>query len=260
MKVNYRLKSRLKHPHLRRIFILIAIFIFGAIIFSFADKVIISFISPVWQAENVIARSLRNGATFLRTQKTLSEENIVLKEKLSSLELRILSLSNEEAQKDTLFELIGREREPNIIVAAVLTHPPQTPYDIIIIDAGSNDSIAIGSTVSLPEGPSLGIISRIFSGKAQVKLFSANGEETNAVLERNSIPVTLVGIGGGNFKLAIPYDVAIEKGDRILSLDIVSRLLATVGKINVRPTDSFKEILAKSPTNIFTLRFVFITP
>jgi len=36
--------------------------------------------------------------------------------------------------------------------------------------------------------------------------------------------------------------------------------LAVVEDIRLQPTDSFKEVLAKSPTNIFTLRFVFIRP
>jgi len=145
-------------------------------------------------------------------------------------------------------------------VASVLTRPPQTPYDVIVIDAGLNESITIGSEVSLPEGPILGVVSEVFSKSAKVKLFSASGEETNAVLERNNVPVILIGIGGGNFRLALPRDIAIEKGDRILSSDIASRPLATVADVSVRPTDSFKEVLAKSPTNIFALRFVFVAP
>lgn len=147
-----------------------------------------------------------------------------------------------------------------MVVAAVLTHPPQTPYDIIIIDAGSDDSVTIDSEVSLPEGPILGVISEVFSKKAKVKLFSTAGEETSAVLERGSVPVILVGAGGGNFKLILPRDIKAEKGDRILSPGISPRLLAVIEEISVRPTDSFKEVLAKSLTNIFALRFVFVAP
>jgi len=142
----------------------------------------------------------------------------------------------------------------------VLTYPPQTPYDIIIIDAGSNDSLVLGSEVSMPEGPLLGVVSEVFPRRAKVKLFSTNGEETGAVLERNNMPVTLEGTGGGNFRISLPRDIAIERGDRILSRSMSSSLLAVVEEVSVEPTDSFKEILAKSPTNIFSLRFVFITP
>ena len=198
---------------------------------SFFNTAIISIVSPIWKVKNVM---------------TTGNE--------------VLSISKEQTQENILLELVGRKQKSNMVVAAVLTHPPQTPYDVIIIDAGSNESITIGSEVSLPEGPILGVVSEVFSKRAKVKLFSASGEETNAILERNNVPIILVGTGGGNFRLTLPRDIAIEKGDRILSPDITSRLLATVGEVSVRPTDSFKEVLAKGPTNIFALRFVFITP
>jgi cell shape-determining protein MreC len=161
---------------------------------------------------------------------------------------------------ENVIPIIDRQTESGLIIATVLTHPPQTPYDVLIIDAGSNDSVTLDSLVSLPEGPVVGVISEVFSKKAKVTLLSTNGEETNAILERNNVPVTLVGVGGGNFKVVLPRDVAVEKGDRILSRDIASRLLAVVEDINIRPTDSFKEVLARSPLNIFSLRFVFVIP
>src|SRR3990167_6901335 len=231
MKVNYLPKNRLRRPYLRRILVLVAIFISGAVVFSFFDAAIISIVSPIWKAKNIIT--------------TGSEIQSILKE---------------QTQENILLELVGRKQKANMVVASVLTRPPQTPYDVIVIDAGLNGSITIGSEVSLPEGPILGVVSEVFSKSAKVKLFSASGEETNAVLERNNVPVILIGIGGGNFRLALPRDIAIEKGDRILSSDIASRPLATVADVSVRPTDSFKEVLAKSPTNIFALRFVFVAP
>ena len=231
MKVNYLPKNRLRRPYFRRIITLVAIFISGAVVFSLLDAVIISIISPIWKAKSVI---------------------------LTGNE--IPSFSEGQTQKNILLELVGRKQESNIVIAAVLTRPPQTPYDVIIIDAGSNESVAVGSEVSLPEGPILGIVFEVFPKRAKVRLFSANGEETDAVLERNNLPVVLAGTGGGNFKLSLPRDMAVEKGDRILSADITRRHLATVGEVNVRPTDSFKEVLAQSPINIFALRFVFVTP
>lgn len=187
-------------------------------------------------------------------------ENVALKERLSALEFEILSLSGVRAQEQTLMALFGRRRVANTIIATVLTYPPQTPYDIIIIDAGAQDSLTLGAEVSLPEGPILGKISEVFAKQSRVMLFSTASEETNAVLERNNVPVTLVGAGAGNFRIMIPRAVAVEKGDRILSADITARLLAVVGEVSMGSTDSFKEVLANSPINILAIRFVFVTP
>lgn len=182
----------------------------------------------------------------------------MLKEKLSSLQIEILSLSNDKNQKDAFLELLGHRQNSEMLAATVLTRPPQTPYDVIVIDVGSDNSVTVGSEVSLPEGPIIGSVSEVFSKRARVELFSSSNKETNAILERNNIPVTLVGAGAGNFKLTLPRDIAVESGDRILSANIFSRLLAVVGEVSIHSTDSFKEVLAKSPENIFTIRFVFV--
>jgi cell shape-determining protein MreC len=258
--VNYLPRNRFKYAYLRKAIVLVVILISGAIVFSFLDSTIIALISPLWKAENTISRNLRNGSSFFKAQRALLEENMELKEKLSSIETELAFLSKDKGEVDTLLELLGRRRDSSAILATVLIHPPQTPYDIIVIDVGSKESIILGSEVSLPEGPVLGIISEVFSSTAKVELFSTSGEETNAILERGGVPVTLVGLGGGNFRLDLPRDKEVEEGDRILSADVFSRLLAVVENISVSSTDSFKKVLAKSPANIFSLRFVFVTP
>ena len=260
MKANYLPKNRLRHPYFRRIAVLAVVFVFGIFVFSFFDGTIITIVSPAWKAENIIARSLRNSFIYLRSQKMLVAENVVLKEKVSSLETEILSLLSKRVQENILLELVGRRLNSNMVAAAVLTHPPQTPYDIIIIDAGSEDSVTLGSEVSLPEGPILGAVLEVFPKRARVKLLSASGEETNAILERNDVPIVLEGTGGGSFKFILPRDIRVEKGDRILSPSITPSLLAVVAEVSTQSTDSFQEVLAQSPTNIFAIRFVFVTP
>ncbi|MEX2014151.1 MAG: rod shape-determining protein MreC [Parcubacteria group bacterium] len=260
MKVNYLPKNRSRNPNSRRIVILVGIFILGAVAFPFLDGVIISIVSPVWKAENAVSRSLKKSFDLFGSQKALVEENASLREKILSLEAEAAALSGGRAEVEALLRLLGRKSAPSMVAAAVLTRPPQTPYDVIVIDAGANESIAIGSKVSLPEGPLVGLVSELFRESAKVQLFSADGQETNAVLERNNVPVILVGTGGGNFRMELPRETRVERGDRVLSLGLDSRHLATVGEISLKPTDSFKEVLAKSPTNIFALRFVFITP
>jgi cell shape-determining protein MreC len=211
---------------------LVIIFLAGAIIFTFFNQKIIAGATYFWRMKN----------------STLTAENISLAQ------------SNNLAQQNIFLELAGRKPVEHVIVATVLSRPPQTPYDVIMIDAGANESLTINSIVSLSDGVALGVVSEVFPTSAKVKLFSTSGQEINAILERDSIPITMVGGGGGNFRFTLPRDINIEIGDRILSADIMARPLATVGAVNVQPTDSFKQVLAISPANIFTLRFVFVAP
>ncbi|MBI2086714.1 MAG: hypothetical protein HYT69_00885 [Candidatus Zambryskibacteria bacterium] len=253
MKTNYLLKNKSRRSYSGKVLFLIGVFLVGAVFFYFLGPWLVPLVSPLWKTENAVARTLSKGFDFFRSRQTLIEENITLKEKVASLELERSS-----------FTLSGVERQESIqgenIRAAVLTRPPQSPYDILIIDAGYKNSVIEGGRIFLPEGPELGVVSAVFPTTAKVKLFSTDGEKTSAVLERGNDPVTLEGVGGGNFRIIVPRDTAVEVGDRVLSAHLSSSLLAIVGDVEVSATDSFKEVLAKSPVNIFSVRFVLVRP
>lgn len=258
--MNYLPRSRINSGYRRSILILLSIFIVGAILFSFLNTTIITLVSPLWRAENVFSRTLGQTLDYFHTRKNLVAENESLKEKVTSLELEISTLSLSASQKETLLELLGRRVEDGGVVAGVLTHPPQSPYDLIITDAGARDQVNIGARVKLLEGPEIGMVSEVASGFSKVRLFSTSGEETNAVLERHQVAVVLEGVGAGNFRISVPRETQVEVGDKILSPALDSSLLAVVEEIKVSPTDSFKEVFAKGPANIFNIRFVSIIP
>lgn len=258
--MNYRPRNRSKHPYSKKILFLAGVFVAGAIFFYFLEPFFVPLISPLWKTENAVVRTLSKSADFFRSRQALIDENVVLKEKVLSLELEISSARAAAGQRELLFSLFGRREEGAGIIASVLVRPPQSPYDSLIVDAGSRDGISLEARVNLPEGPELGIVSEVFSRQSRVKLFTSDGEETAAVLERHGVPVTLIGIGGGNFRIVVPRETQVEIGDRILSANISSNLLAVVGNVSLKPTDFFKEVLAKSPANIFTVRFVEILP
>lgn len=260
MKMNYLPKSRVRNQYSKKAIGLAAIFVIGIFFFSLLDTWIISAISPLWRAENSVSRTLGKTVDFFHTHNSLVEENNLLEEKVRSLELELSTLSLAMSQYDALLNLMGRTAEKSGIVVAILTHPPQSPYDLIVIDAGSNDSISLGAKAKLLEGPEMGIVSEVYPSFSKVKLFSTPGERTNAVLERHQVPVVLLGTGAGNFSISLPRDTQVEIGDRILSSSLGQSLIAVVEDIKIEPTDSFKEVLARSPANIFELRFISILP
>lgn len=256
MKVNYRPKRSLKQGYFKPIVILVTVFVLGAIIFPLFEGFLVSASSPIWGTENTFTRKFARLSGFLKTKNVLVRENAELKEELSALKLESLA-SGWEAGDLLLAE---RSEVLGAVPASVILHPPRTPYDVIIIDAGSKDSITLGDKVSLPEGLGLGTISEVFETKAKVRLYSTSGEETEAFLERDNLSVILEGQGGGNFKLNLSHERVVERGDRIFSSGLSPELLAVVAEINARPTDAFKEVLAYSPANIFDLRFVLVRP
>ncbi len=258
--MKYLPRNRIKGHYLRPVLWLGGIFVVFTLAFALFGNLIIVTISPLWRAENSFSRSLLEVGNFLSIRQDLVKENITLREKLASLELELSTLSISRSEIERLYELLGRQSVVGGITVSVLTHPPQSPYDLIIIDAGSREAMLVGAKVFLPEGPEIGVVTQVFPNFSRVKLLTTSGEKTSAVLERYQIPVILEGLGGGNFKIILPRETEIEVGDRIFSSGLSASLLAIVEEVSLEPTDSFKKVLSRSPANIFSLRFLTVRP
>ena len=260
MKMNYLPKNNKYSSQSKKIIFLTGVFLLSALFFSLFDNFIIKLISPIWKAENYFSRSIGRIGESIKTRRFLARENLDLREKVASLEIEIRALRLLVESDQKLFEMLGRTKEGGGIMTSVLTHPPQSPYDLVVIDAGENNGIISGDLAYLPEGPILGRVIDVNSSFSKIKFFTSAGEKTDAVLERNNLPVVLEGMGAGNFRIEVPRDVEVNLGDRIISSDIRGSLMAVVGDVLVEPTASFKEVIAISPVNIFTLRYIKIVP
>lgn len=244
---------------------MVIIFVLGAIFFSLTNGGLLRIMTPVWTGENFVGRGLNSLYLFFHTKNFLIKENQALREKINSDSIILSSTQTISLAQDSLLKSLGRNVSKSGITAAVLVHPPETPYDVLIIDAGSDDGVSVGQTVALSadssllvSGPKIGVISEVFKKNSKVKLYSASGEKTSAVLERNSVPVVLLGRGGGNFELTLQREENVSVGDKILSADISRVLVGVVKDIEESATDSFKKVLVVSVANIYTTDFVTV--
>ena len=106
--MNYLPRSRTRNAHLKKVGILLAIFILGTLFFSLFNNVLITAISPLWRGENTLSRTLRETFDYFHTHRFLVAENTALQEKISSLELENQSLRLQADQSTRLLELLGR--------------------------------------------------------------------------------------------------------------------------------------------------------
>ena len=166
MKATYLLRNRSRFSFVKKILILVAVFVVGAIIFNLLQSSLVAVVSPLWRAENVVSRSLGNFGGYFSSKGTLVRENKELKDKVTQLEARTTLLERFAIERDSLLNLLGRKSNTNAVASSVLVHPPQTPYDIVMVDAGSSLGIGLGYNVYLPEGPLIGTVTEIMSHQA----------------------------------------------------------------------------------------------
>jgi cell shape-determining protein MreC len=265
MKTNFQSRNKQRTPYNRRILIVVFIFVVGAIFFSLSAGGFIRIFSPIWSGENAFGRVIRDTYLFVETKNALIKQNQYLLDRINADEVLLASNGTAVGNQNKLLENLGRTPNRKGITAAILVHPPETPYDILIIDIGSDNGVVVGQEVSLPANPAsdgqepkVGVVSEVYKKQSRVELFSASGEKTNAVLERNSVPVVLLGRGGGNFEFSLPRDASVVVGDKILSADINHVLIGVVGDVEMEATDSFKKVLVVSVLNIYTENFVTV--
>lgn len=258
MKTNFRPRSRASSPLTKRLAIVVAALVIGMIVFYFGRPVIVSAVRPLWLGDNAITRGIANLGLFLRDKNALAEENRILKEKISSYENLEASYRAMESARDDLLTRFGRSPLTPTLAAGVLSRPPETPYDLLVIDAGTAEGALLGDKVSLPEGGALGKVSESFESVSKVTLYTAGGVKTEAVLERGHVSVTLTGIGGGGFEFTLPRGVAVMPGDKILLPGIRAELVGVVSEIDLEPTDAEIRVLARSVINLGSIRFVSV--
>lgn len=258
MKTLYPQRTRQGQSGRKRLILVFGVFLFGSVFFSFFDGVIMHVVSPIWKSENVVSSKFWLLTDYFRTKGALIEENRMLKDKIIAESSLIESARSNQGSLDTLLASYGRASSTNFIASGVLVHPPETPYDILIIDAGSDNKVETGDTVYLPEGQKIGTVIETFTKNSKVKLYSANGEKTDAILERGKLPVSMSGRGGGSFELSLSrFEMAVV-GDRVLAPSVDGALVGVVESVEVTPTDSFKKVLVRSIVNVYTVRFVVI--
>lgn len=170
-----------------------------------------------------------------------------------SLDCEIFKKENEE-----LKTALSRPDKNDFIFAYVDSRPPQSPYDILVVDRGEENGVKNGMQVFAYDNILIGYVSEVFGGSSKIKLISFPGEETNAVLFSLNNQVFVTGKGGGNFEIKMPKSIEVNTGEKVVTLGANSMLLGMIDKIEINPSDPFQKLYFRFPFNLQELKYVAI--
>lgn len=238
--------------------VLVVATIFQLFIPTFFGGIAQAIARPIFYSDNFVSHSLASFVGFLRSRKAIIDENRELKANLETAELLILQKDILTKENNELKALLGRINPKDTILGSVLSRPPRSPYDVLIIDAGTEESVQQGDAVLAPGDIVLGKIVEVYAHTSKAQLYSTAGEVTEVIVERTNIPVEVTGQGGGSFAARVPREVDIVKGDILIMPGISKKILGIVGEIESSPKDSFQEVFIKSPVNMSMLVWALI--
>jgi cell shape-determining protein MreC len=224
---------------------------------NFPKNILFNLSGPVWRLERSVMGGVGDIGALFKTKRALIEENRTLKEeltRLTSLETANVLLEEENLM---LKEKLGRPAtSKKKVLSSILIRPNRSPYDTLIIDAGTSLGVESGQGVVAGENVALGEVVEVYKNEAKVVMYSSPGIETDILIGGDNISHTAIGLGGGNYEVTLPREVVIESGEIIKIPSLGNIILGVVGEIDSDPADAFQRILFKTPINVQQVKWV----
>lgn len=211
--------------------------------------------SPLWKGSDATASILFSVPYYFTSRSGLIEENKTLREDVLHAQTSVLDRNQLYEENLALKERLGREAQPNAALAAVVLRPPEVPYDTLLIDIGEDSDIAVGDKVAAQGTLLIGVISEVYAHTSRVSLFSSPQNKYNGFL-RGTIPVEVVGQGGGSLVMEVPYDAKVVVGDTVTLPGIAANVASIVEYVEPGQGDSAVTAYLHMPVSAQGLRFV----
>ena len=210
--------------------------------------------TPIWQVENFTQDFL---SLKFDSKQDLYKQNILLKETLEKKDLELARVRSLEEENKSLKEILGRlPADRTVVLAGIVAKPNQTPYDTLIIDRGSNASLAPENLVFAKGDIIIGEIESVEGNTARVLMYSTPGNISQVVYGNTGRYFNAKGLGNGAFEVEVSREIEVFEGDMFFYPGLDNTLVGVAKKIEFDARDSFKRVLMKSPVNIQEERWV----
>jgi len=144
------------------------------------------------------------------------------------------------------------------VVAGVVARPPESPYDSLVLAAGSNAGVALGMEAFGLGGVPIGVVSSILADFSRVTLFSAPGMNTAGWVGRAHLPLTIVGVGAGAMNAAAARPAGIAIGDTVFAPGPGMLPIGTVVRIDSDPSSPSVTLRIQPALNLFSVSWVTV--
>lgn len=145
------------------------------------------------------------------------------------------------------------------VLARVLSRPPRTHYDTLIVGAGSASGVAVHD-IALWNGVLLGEVIMVTASSATVELYSSPTAEHDVVLGTPSAVAIARGLGGGAFEVMIPQGVNVSAGDTVRASTDETLIIGRVVSVSGSATDATKTVYVAAPVSMSEIDFVSLVP
>jgi cell shape-determining protein MreC len=200
---------------------------------------------PLWAVREAITSRAVSTISYFKSKSTLQNENDDLKKKLDEKNAEIIAVKNQVDLYKQLDSYIAmKDTTANESIVRVVSRPPQTPFDVLVVEANDNN-IKAGQRVYFAGIPA-GIIESKTGSYAKVFLFSNPASQFRVLVGVNKIEADAKGKSQGNIYLTLPKNVDVQNGDTVYLADGTVPI-GTVSQVDNNTSTSFIDVYVKMP-------------
>ena len=172
---------------------------------------------------------------------------------LGTADLTALFYENQRLQNE-----LGLQPDAPYVRVAVIARPPQMPFDLLLVNEGSQGGVSVGDLALSSDRSLSGKVMEVSNKTAIVKVNSFTDNLLSGFVARTGESIELRGAGGGNLVAKTPIDFDMVVGDSVLVSFGADYVVAIVGAIEDDVSGGAKNALLSLPFNLNKIETLFI--
>lgn len=178
-----------------------------------------------------------------------------------ALENAALSAENQTLRKQAADQatLLGGAPERGAkagLVLGVLSGPPISPYDTLVLVGGADDGVTAGQEAFGAGGVPLGVVSSVSASFSRVTLFSAPGVVTRGWIGSANLPLEMRGAGGGTLRATVARAEDVALDDAVFVPGPGALFIGRVARIDRDAASPAANLLIRGALNPFSVTWV----
>jgi cell shape-determining protein MreC len=204
-----------------------------------------------------VAESGNSLPQYLRDRDVLVNEIDALKAEVATQRGSENTVRKLQIENDIFREQIGAVKEPRIL-ARVIGRPNQLPYDMLMLDRGTDHGVALNMPVFVGNDQVIGFVSKVQRKTALITLVTTAGFTSSAYVIGPNIHTYAEGVGGGVLRVRIPQGILLQVGDLVILPAVDSGVYGAVSLVESVPTQPEQFGYVSSDVPLQSLYYVSI--
>ncbi len=224
---------------IRRAFLVLAICVFLTLLFVLTSVLLRGAAAVVWYPFDVVRIWIAESGSSL--PQYLRERNTLLAELESYKIIDATTQGNEntitklQIENDAFRAQLGAVPDKRLL-ARVVGRPNQLPYDMLMLDRGSEHGVVENAPVFIGRDQVIGFVSTVRKTTSLVTLVTTPGFTASAYVFGPNIYTVTEGMGGGILRVRVPQGIVLKPRDLVVLPAIDSGVYGEVVTVETAAT------------------------